>query len=72
MYKASEKLYFIGKETRRITGKSFLNLNVKRNVNVVVNFLSQVIFIFRLFLGMATYANEVKTKEKYKLPGIKN
>ena len=26
---------------------------------VVVNFLSQVIFIFLLFLGMLMYANEV-------------
>ena len=37
-------------------------LSVK--VYVVVNFLSQVIVIFPLFLGMAMYANEVKTKEK--------
>ena len=28
-------------------------------VSVVVNFLSQVIFIFLLFLGMIMYANEV-------------
>ena len=34
------------------------------NVYVVVNFLSQVIFIFLLFLGMVIYANEVETKEK--------
>ena len=31
---------------------------------VVVNFLSQVIFIFLLFLGMLMYANGVSTKEK--------
>ena len=31
---------------------------------VVVNFLSQVIFVFLLFLGMVIYANEVETKEK--------
>ena len=37
----------------------------------VVNFLSQVIFIFLLFLAMVMYANEVETKEKYKLPEIK-
>ena len=42
------------------------------NVNVVVNFLSQVIFVFLLFLGMVMYANEVETKEKEKLPEIKN
>ena len=32
--------------------------------DVVVNFLSQVIFLFLLFLGMVMYANEVETKEK--------
>ena len=31
---------------------------------VAVKFLSQVIFIFLLFLGMVMYANEVETKEK--------
>ena len=41
-------------------------------VYVVVNFLYQVIFVFLLFLGMVMYANEVETKEKYKLPEIKN
>ena len=39
--------------------------------NVVVNFLSLVIFVFLLFLGMLMYANEVDTKEKEKLPEIK-
>ena len=39
---------------------------------VVVNFLFQVIFVFLLFLGMVIYANEVETKEKQKLPEIKN
>ena len=34
------------------------------NVDVVVNFLFQVIFLFLLFLGMVMYANEVETKEK--------
>ena len=33
-------------------------------VYVVVNFLSQVIFVFLLFLGMVMYTNEVETKEK--------
>ena len=33
-------------------------------IYVVVNFLSQVIFVFLLFLGMVIYANEVETKEK--------
>ena len=38
----------------------------------VVNFLSQVILVFLLFLVMLMYANEVETKEKEKLPEIKN
>ena len=42
------------------------------NIYVVVNFLFQVIFLFLLFLGMVIYANEVETKEKEKLPEIKN
>ena len=32
------------------------------NVYVVVIFLSQVIFVYLLFLGMVIYANEVETK----------
>ena len=32
-------------------------------VYVVVNFLSQLIFIFRLFLGMVMNANKFETKE---------
>ena len=32
--------------------------------HVVVNFLSQLIFIFLLFWGMVMYANEFETKEK--------
>ena len=38
---------------------------------VVVNFLSQLIFIFLLFWGIVMYANEFKTKEKQKLTKIK-
>ena len=34
-----------------------------KKIYVVVNFLSQVIFVFLLFLGMVIYANEVETKE---------
>ena len=41
-------------------------------VNVVVNFLSQVIFPFLLFLRTVMHANEVETEEKEKLPEIKN
>ena len=36
---------------------------------LVVNFLSPVIFLFPLFLGMVLYANEVETKKK--IPEIK-
>ena len=32
----------------------------------------QLTFIFPLFLGMAMYTNEFKTKEKQKLTDIKN
>ena len=35
------------------------------NAYVVVNFLSQVIFLFLLFLGMVMYANKVESKENY-------
>ena len=44
----------------------------KQNPYVVVNFLSQVIFVLLLFCGMLMYANEVETKEKWKLTEIKN
>ena len=52
---------------------SFLNYNptIFDIVHVVVNFLSQVIFLFLLFLGMLMYANGVETKEKWNLPEIK-
>ena len=45
----------------------------RHETTVVVNFLSQIIFVFLLFLSIAMYANEVaKTEEKSKLPQIKN
>ena len=47
-------------------------MKLSHNIYVVVNCLSQVIFVFLLFLGMVMYANEVETKEKEKLPEIKN
>ena len=37
---------------------------IEIGVYVVVNFLSQVIFLFLLFLGTVMYANGVETKEK--------
>ena len=40
------------------------NKIVTVEIYVVVNFLSQVIFVSLLFLGMVMYANEVETKEK--------
>ena len=53
--------------------KSYLTNRMQRcNVNVVVNFLSQLIFIFLLFWGMVMYAYEFETKEKQKLTKIKN
>ena len=33
------------------------------NIYVVVNFSSQVIFVFLLFLGMVMYANEVEQRK---------
>ena len=41
-----------------------VNSHLVLSVYVVVNFLSQVIFVFLLFLGMVMYANEIETKEK--------
>ena len=35
---------------------------IRCSVNVAVNFLSQVIFVFVLFLVMVMYANKVETK----------
>ena len=45
-------------------------MKLSHNIHVVANFLSQVIFVFLLFLGMVMYANEVEIKEKEKLPEI--
>ena len=41
-----------------------LNILKGPKIYVVVNFASQVIFDFLLFLGMVMFANEVETKEK--------
>ena len=43
---------------------AWLTCALPHYVYVVVNFLSQVIFVFLLFLGMVMYANEIETKEK--------
>ena len=45
--------------------KQYTVLNgIASDLNVVVTFLFQVIFVFLLFFGMVMYANEVETKEK--------
>ena len=41
--------------------KCFINL-LSSNIHVVVNFLSQVIFVFLLFLDITRSVNEVETK----------
>ena len=51
---------------------SVMQIHPNLKVYVVVNFLSEVIFVFLLFLGMVMYGDEVETKEKQKLPEIKN
>ena len=43
--------------------KCIVNL-LSPNIYVVVHFLSQVIFVFLLFLGITRPVNEVETKEK--------
>ena len=43
-----------------------------RNVSVSVNFITQVIFIFLLFVGMVMHANEFLKKENKKFTEIKN
>ena len=49
----------------RWIGYSFHGLESLNSVYVVVkNFLSQLIFIFLLFLGIVMYANKFETKEK--------
>ena len=49
------------------------DLSSDYSTRVVVNLLSQVIFVFLLFLRtMVMFANEVETKEKLKLREIKN
>ena len=51
----------LGKETKNRAEHAIMK---KIFIYVVVNFLSQVIFVSLLFLGMLMYANEVETKEK--------
>ena len=46
--------------------------DILRGASRALIFLSQVIFVFLWFFGMVTYDSEVETKEKQKLPEIKN
>ena len=62
----------MGTISRKAAIFSVMQIHPNLKVYVVVNFLSQVIFVFLLFLGMVMYANEVETKEKQKLPDIRN
>ena len=50
--------------TRTVQTVQIANSASPRYIYVVVNFSSQVIFVFLLFWGMVMYANEVETKEK--------
>ena len=61
----------MGTISRKAAIFSVMQIHPNR-VYVVVNFLSQVIFVFLLFLGTVKSANEVETKEKQKLSEIKN
>ena len=65
-------IYHMGTISRKAAIFSVMQIHPNLKVYVVVNFLSQVIFVFLLFLGMVMHANEVETKEKQKLPEIRN
>ena len=64
--------HFIVEKLTECTSKMTSLWDNVTNAYVVVNFLSHVIFVFLLFLVMLMSANEVETKEKQKLPEIKN
>ena len=51
-------------ELRCFLRRTYLVLLKENEINVVVNFSSQLIFILTLFWGMVLYANEYETKEK--------
>ena len=55
-----------------ILSREFAFCRFINHVYVVVNFLSQIIFIFLLFWDMVMYADEFQTKEKQKLTNIRN
>ena len=47
-------------------------ISVQLHTFINLCFLSQLIFIFPLFLGMVMYANKFETKEKQKVSEMKN
>ena len=53
----------MGTISRKAAIFSVMQIHPNLKVYVVVNFLSQVIFVFLLFLGMVMYANELKQKK---------
>ena len=55
------KMNFFFHKNAKIESESKSKKKFPKNykIHVVVNFLSQVIFLFLLFLGMLMYANEV-------------
>ena len=56
----------------RLLGSTSVYNKIINNIYVEVIFWSQEIFVFPLLLGVVMYASKVETKEKYKLPEIKN
>ena len=56
----------------KLLGSTSVYNKIINNIYVEAIFLSQVILVFLLFLGMVMYASKVEIKEKYKLPEIKN
>ena len=56
-------IHHMGTISRKAAIFSVMQIHPNLKVYVVVNFLSQVIFVFLLFLGMVLYANEVETKK---------
>ena len=60
----SEVKTFIWRGSVSYTTKHTFGNRFQEYGYVVVNFLSQVIFVSLLFLGMVMYANEIETKEK--------
>ena len=60
---SSKTLIFLLSNWQACFQKLMIWFQMILRVYVAVNFLSQVIFIFLLFLGMVMNANEVETKE---------